>query len=184
MNNSEDHELYSRIRSGDEEALRALFYKYFATLCAVANRILQDGLAAEDVAQTVFINFWNKRSSVRIEDSVFAYLRKMVVHEALGVKRKITRRGALDEQRPVAELSHSDVEDQVIGDEMQLQVESAIEALPEQCRKAFKLSRFEDMTYREIANDLGVSVKTVENHIGRALRHLRVSLQQYLQIFL
>jgi len=184
LNNFEDKELYSRILSGDEGAFRTLFYKYFKVLAGIAARILSDTNTAEDVAQDVFVAFWRKRASLQINEAIFPYLRQMVIHEALGAKRKLSMRAALDGEVEQPLTVQSDGEDLVIENEMRNEIENAIDALPDQCRKAFRMSRFDELSYREIAHDMDISIKTVENHIGRALRHLRVSLQQYLNIFL
>ena len=71
----------------------------------------------------------------------------------------------------------------LMADDLQVEIDQAIDSLPEKCRLVFVLSRFEDMTYQEIADQLGISIKTVENQISKALKSLRSALSPYLSVF-
>jgi RNA polymerase sigma-70 factor (ECF subfamily) len=84
----------------------------------------------------------------------------------------------------MGERSIESVSRTVLASELESRIYSAMEALPEQCRLVFKLSRFEELRYQEIADQLSISIKTVENHMGKALKIMREQLKDYLPLLL
>jgi RNA polymerase sigma-70 factor (ECF subfamily) len=101
----------------------------------------------------------------------------MVIHEVLAMKRKSSRRTTLFDRRPTAPSSHNEPEELLQRKETEAAIRAAIDALPDRCSEIFKLSRYSEMSYAEIAEALDISVKTVENQMGRALRELRSKLR-------
>ena len=180
MHSSEEISLLERLKSGDQAALRELYAQYFAALIKVSANLTGETLHAKDAVQNTFIQFWNKRESLHIETSIYPYLRRMVIHEALAMKRKTDRRSALWYKQKSVKTYHTDVEDMLQEKETQMAIRAAIDALPERCSEIFKLSRYSEMTYAEIAEALDISVKTVENQMGKALKVLRETLNEYL----
>lgn len=172
--------LLTRLRAGDRSALRAIFEQHYPIVCSVIRRYIADPGLEKDLAQEVFVRFWEKRLQIDITSNLGAYLRRMAVNEALGHLRRKNRFAPdeLPEQLPHSTTGAAD--EQLQASEMQQAVNRAIAALPERCRLVFQLSRYEEMTYREIADQLRISVKTVENQMGKALRSLRESLAEYL----
>ena len=168
----------------DENAFEELFRSYYQPLCHSANLLLNDIDEAEETVQQVFINLWEKRAEMQIEISVKSYLYKAVRNTALNkIKFDKVRSRYAEEQEMLAGTSEpaTHLSSQ---NELQSLIKDAIESLPEQCRIIFKLSRFEEMKYSEIASHLGLSVKTIENQMGKALRIMREKLKDYLVIFL
>ncbi|RLD19202.1 MAG: RNA polymerase sigma-70 factor [Bacteroidetes bacterium] len=180
---TEDNELWQRIKRDDNDALKTLFYSHFKTLAAIGQRISGDPDEGKDIAQKVFIQLWEKRDTIHIEGDIRSYLKRMAINEALAQKRTVLRKQELQTNIEVANYVNPDGEEQVIAGELQESVDRAVEALPEKCGEVFKLSRYEDLSYKEIGETLNISVKTVESHMGRALRQLREALKTYMSIF-
>lgn len=172
--------LLSATQAGDESAFDALFRAYYAPLCRYAATLAEgDWDEAEDIVQQVFVKLWEQRAALDVRWSLRAYLYKMVHHRCLNRLRdartreryKVFNAEQLEKQAvhptgPVTELSE--------------RIQKALAALPTECRRIFELSRFEELKYREIADQLGISIKTVETQMGKALRILRVELAEYL----
>ncbi len=173
-------DLTTRFRTNDKLALKELFEAHYPSVCAAIHRLVGERGMTEDLAQQVFIRFWEKRETIVISTSPGAYLHRMAVNEALAFLR--TRKNQSHEEvtafTPFG--SHRDVEETVLHTELQEEIHRAIDALPPRCRAVFQLSRFEEMTYQEIAERLDISIKTVEHQVGKALRVLRERLQPYL----
>lgn len=170
----------SRLQRDDETALRALFDAYFDRLASVACHIVRDADEAKDIAQTVFIKLWHKRHSLEVRTALYPYLRRMAINEALAAERTKTRRSAHLESSDFT-TEPVDSSDPAIVGELKDNISRAIDQLPRQSATVFRLSRFEDLSNKEIARELNISVKTVENHMTRALSQLRKALAGYLQ---
>jgi RNA polymerase sigma-70 factor (ECF subfamily) len=168
--------LLERIKSGDREAYKTLYTSHFGVLVRVAANLSGETVHAKDAVQNAFIQFWNKRESLNITTGILPYLRRMVIHEVLAMKRKTSRRAALFERRPASAASHNEPEELLQRKETEAAIRQAIDALPDRCSEIFKLSRYSEMSYAEIAEALDISVKTVENQMGKALRELRSKL--------
>ena len=172
------------LHQGDTGVYKDVYYAHFKSLSAVANHIVRNTAEAEDIAQTVLLNLWNKRTELQIHSSLGGYLKQMAVREALAVKRKDSHRQELLEERPDVVRGEAFDDTSVEYNEVKREVGQAIDGLPQKTREVFKLSRQEGMTYREIADAMDISVKTVENQMGRALRHMREALKEFLSILL
>jgi RNA polymerase sigma-70 factor, ECF subfamily len=165
------------LRQGREKALEWLFREYYAYLCQSVYRLIPDGSLAEDIAQEVYFELWRKRKVLVITTSARAYLRRSAVNKALNYLRD--QRLPLDDEPLLLDQVEShqvNAGQRMEAEELQQQIDRAVEALPDRCRLVFVLSRFEEMANKEIADELGISVKTVENQMTKALRLLRESL--------
>lgn len=163
-----------------------MFFKtHYQSLCNYAYSFLQDRDEAEEIVQTAFASFWEKREAIEINVSPKSYLYSMVRNACLNMIKheKIKQRHA-GEELAVAERVHDGVSQHVIAGELEGRIRDAIETLPEQCRLIFKLSRFEELKYAEIADQLNISIKTVENQMGKALKIMREQLKEYLPLIL
>ena len=174
-----DQSLLARIRSGDEAAFEALFRDTYARLVRAAQVLLGDGGLAEEVVQEVLLELWRTRERLVLETTLGAYLFRAVRNRALNQLRhdRIVRRSApllhADPATPAGEA-------RLIEAEMDLAVRRGIEALPPRCREVFELSRIHHLRYHEIAETLGISIKTVEAQMGKAMRELREALGPWL----
>lgn len=179
-----EQELVQALQNGDEKAVESLFKSLYQRLCNYANTILNDIDESEEVVQQVFVQLWEKRETMEITTSVQSYLFRAVRNTSLNkIKHAKVRQIYAEEVTAMAQQSEPATVT-TFHNELQNQIHVAIESLPEQCRLVFKLSRFEELKYAEIAEQLGISIKTVENHMGKALKLMREQLKDYLTVWL
>jgi RNA polymerase sigma-70 factor (ECF subfamily) len=173
------------LAEGDITAFEMLFRNFYQPLCNYAYTFLQDREDAEEIVQSTFLMVWEKRDTLAIRTSVRPYLYAMVRNACLNVLKheKIKQRFA-GEEIALADRSHDSVSHTIASNELELRIKVALNELPEQCRMVFKLSRFEELKYAEIAEQLNISVKTVENHMGKALKIMREQLKDYLPLIM
>lgn len=168
----------------DSQKLEGLFHLHYDGLCRYAFTIVKDQAEAEDVIQGLFIKLWEKRKDLDVLKNTRAYLYRSTHNESLNAVKRINRRavGAGDKELELSESN--DASSIMIGDELQEKIDVTLESLPEKCQEVFRMSRFEQLSYKEIAEQLSISVKTVENHMGKALRLMREGLEDYLPLIL
>ncbi len=178
-----DPELVQAIRNGDETAFERAFRSYYERLCIYARSLLRDHDEAEEVVQSVFLTIWEKREGLEITLSLKSYLFRAVHNHCLNrFKHEAIKRNHQDYSKHFLTPYHESVTDAILADELSEKIEQAVAKLPAQCQRAFRMSRFEDLKYQQIADEMGISIKTVENQIGKALGVLRRALAEYLPI--
>ena len=175
----QDHSITALLAARDEAAFEQVFKQYFKTLHAYACTILNDEDEAEERVQQVFFKIWERVDNLSFQGSVAAYLYRAVHNECLNFLKheKIKTEHRL---HVVHRMKNESSADKTMNKELEQQFREAMNELPEQCRTVFQLSRFEELKYREIADRLDISVKTVENHMGKALKLLRLKLVDFL----
>jgi RNA polymerase sigma-70 factor (ECF subfamily) len=158
-----------------------LFKTHYSSLCSYANSFLRDVDASEEVVQEVMFKIWTNRKTLVIDTSMKSYLFRAVRNGCMNVLKHIKVR---DEYRSWREHAGDEnlrsKEDDIIASELEQKIREAIDRLPMERRKVFVLSRYDGLTYGQIAEKLGISVKTVENQMGKALKTLREELAEYL----
>lgn len=154
-----------------------LFRSHYKDLALYANRILQDQAAAEDVVQQFFVQLWEKRNSISISGEIKSYMMRSVHNACLNHLKHLRIVQDHHESITAAEQRAENI-DKVELEETQLIVHEAVKKLPPQCRKIFIMSRVQEKKYREIADELELSIKTVENQMGKALKTLRTELKK------
>jgi len=177
-----DQSIIQRMQQDDESALELLFKTYYAQLCRFARNMLKDGTQAEDMVQDVFMKIWDKRSQINITTSLKAYLYMAVRNHCLNAIKVNERKYWMEdgmEDDPL--LSVDDMVNQLSAKTLSERINQTVEKLPAKCRLTFQLSRYEEMSYREIAETMNGSVKTVENQMTKALTFLRTSLGPYIK---
>lgn len=188
MTNSVDFSeknVFDSIKEGNASAFEMIFRTYYQSLCNYAYSFLSDKDEAEEVVQATFITIWEKRASVSIDTSFKSYLYRAVRNSCLNViKHEKVKQQHASYQVAYSESSVESVSQAVQASELENKIQEAMKVLPEQCRLVFQLSRFEELKYAEIAEQLQISVKTVENHMGKALKIMREQLKDYLPLFL
>ncbi|WP_420152370.1 RNA polymerase sigma-70 factor [Siphonobacter sp.] len=179
-----DQDILRSIQQGDQRTYETLFRHYYASLCQYGFSFLKDWEDAEEIVQSVFVTIWEKRQSLTIETSLKSYLYRAVHNRCLNRIKHLAIQAEY-QQYKFAEANASEAPAQALmASELSERLQAAIQRLPEQCRLIFTMNRFEELKYQEIADRLGLSVKTVENQIGKALRILRVELAEYLPLFI
>jgi RNA polymerase sigma-70 factor, ECF subfamily len=166
--------------NGASQDVEQLFKTHFQGLHAYAHIILRDSHLAEEIVQEVFVKLCERASRINIETSLESYLYRSVYNESLNHQKhekvKARYRTIMSRKQEIAE------QEPASGDypALEARLRLALGELPRQCRTIFQLSRFEELKYREIADRMGISVKTVENQMGKALRILRQKLKGFL----
>lgn len=161
--------------------LEGFFKVNYRALCFAANNILNDHEAAEDVVQDVFVNILSKEESIEINSSLKGYIFRATINTALNYIKKTKSTVSLEIEVLDAHHYNGDIGETSLEQlELEESVNQAINLLPPKCKAVFLLNRYEDMKYREVADHLGVSIKTVENQMGKALKRLRNHLKPYI----
>jgi RNA polymerase sigma-70 factor, ECF subfamily len=181
----QDEQIALRLSKRDEAAFEQVFKTHYKNLHAYAFTILKDEDEAEEMVQQVFFKLWERLEHLSFSGRIAAYLYRAVHNESLNfIKHQKVKAG---HQLHVAYSMKNESEQaqpRMIRKELENKFREALNELPEQCRTVFQLSRFEDMKYKEIADKLDISVKTVENHMGKALKLLRTKLVDFLPLLL
>jgi len=175
-----DSELMQMLALEGEAAMEILFRRYYSEVCRAVYRIIPQTETAEDIAQEVFLALWKKRSQLTISTSLKSYLRRAAVNRALNHLRDQKIKWSDDAELPAMPDSGPGIPEQLETAELQQMVDQYINQLPEKCRLVFVLSRFESLSHAEIAAQLGISNKTVENQMTKALRFLKAALGPYI----
>ncbi|MEO9804867.1 MAG: RNA polymerase sigma-70 factor [Reichenbachiella sp.] len=177
MHISDEDELILRLSNHDRGAFEQIFRTYYADLCKFCMKYVRDEQVAEEVVQEVFINIWERRSNLTITTSIKSYLFTAIRNRSFNyLKLQLPKEQKKVDLEGIGFLEADNREQEMIMDELRHHVHAAIEALPNKCQIIFNLSRNAGMTYKEIAEELDISVKTVENQIGLALKKLRENL--------
>lgn len=179
-------QLSLRIKLGDQQAFELLFHKYYVRLCAFSNKYLNDREEAQEIVQEVFVKIWEGREMIDPEDNLKAYLFKIAQNLSLNkLKRKKVESRYIEIFKLVyIENQEVSIHESLFIKELEELIAKSIKKLPEQCRIVFELSRIDGLKYREIADALHISVKTVEAQMSKALRSLRIELKDYLPAFI
>ena len=169
----------------DKENFEKLFRAEFKGLCFFAQKYVKDFDAAREIVQDSFISLWEKRATIDASRPVKSYLTTAIhnkCHNYLRDNRKFDTN--LLQIENLFELSDGSGTDVLVEKELHQSIKLAIDELPEKCREVFLLNRYENLKYQQIADQLGISVKTVEAQMSKALRHMRIKLAGYMTLVL
>lgn len=170
------------LREGDEAALRSIFDHHYPLIVGDVYRYIPDLDTCKDLAQEVFVELWRKRETLEVHTSLRAYLRRAGINRALNYI-KVNRRTLLEDTADFWADKEDSTQQEITRkneqDSLEAALQAAIQQLPEKCRLVFSLSRFEQLSHKEIAQQLGISVKTIENQITKAMKLLREALLKY-----
>jgi RNA polymerase sigma-70 factor (ECF subfamily) len=173
----QEKELIEILKRDPDSGIELIFRQYYNIVCQKIYRIIPDHTITEDIAQEIFIELWNKRSSLEITKSISAYLNKMAVSRSLNyIRDQKKHRHSGEDALQSVKNKQSDIQSIMQAEELADKIKLSIESLPERCRRVFILSRYEKMSHREISEKLGISTKTVENQITKALNVMRQSI--------
>lgn len=167
-----------------EAGFEQVYKTHFKPLYAYARTMVRDSDAAEEIVQQVFFRLWEKREALDIKETLRGYLYRSVFHSSMNylkhLKVKETHARHVMNETPYENTVMQNLE----AKELEKRLAGALAKLPEKCRTIFQLCRFEELKYKEVAEQLNLPVKTVENEMGKALRLLRLSLADLLPVVL
>jgi RNA polymerase sigma-70 factor (ECF subfamily) len=184
MDRQEEAVLFEKIKKDDEKAFERLFYALYSHLCLFAEHYVQNSAEAEEIVQEVFVTLWEKRRQISVNTSLKNYLFRAVKNRCLNFlqHKKVESRYA-EKFRSETEKQSPD-ETAFIESGLLQKIEESIRAMPEKRQEIFRMSREEGLKYREIAEKLNISIKTVETHMGLAIKSLREKLNQFMSFIL
>jgi RNA polymerase sigma-70 factor, ECF subfamily len=171
------------IQHGDIKEFERLFRELYSPLCFYAIKIIHDKDKAEEVVQDIFYIIWKNRESLDIKVSFKSYLYKAVQNSCLQV---IEHQLVEDKYRQYLKNEETEFELDPLQamelEEMNQRIEQTMDLLPERCRLIFRMNRYDGLKYREIAEELKISIKTVEADMGKALQIFRQNLKMYVHV--
>ncbi len=175
-----DEQLIQHIQKGDRTAFRTLFDRYYKELLGTAINMLKDINSAKDVTQEVFLQIWKKRENLTIQTSVGAYLKRAVINRSLNFIK--AKKNVVDESH-VIHLSSTEnsANEKLAAQDIETAMKRALDTLPDRCRTIFIMKRLEGYSLKEIAQQLDISPKTVENQITKALKVLQKAIRPFLE---
>lgn len=178
--------LFRRIAfDDDQEAFRELFFDFYPSLCVFAQRYVSSPQACEDIVQDTFFHLWKNRKRIEITSSFRNLLVTSVKNSCMDYLRKQSvRQHYAGKQTETISINIDTPETIYTIKELETMLHTALLQMPENIRRAFELSRFENMTYNQIAEEMAISSKTVEAYISKALTLLRAEFKDYLPIAL
>lgn len=166
-----------------ETQFEDIFKTNYSFLVNIAFSILKDRDDSNDVVQQVYMKLWNLKDEVNIDQNLRSYLHRSVINTSLNFIDKNKR--ILNQEQTTDNVFDSlqfKPNSDYLSGEVEQAIKKAISELPDKCQTVFSLSRFSDLTNKEIAEELQISVKAVEKHISKALRDLRVKLKPYMDL--
>lgn len=170
-----DEQILAGIRNSDYEIFTILYSGYFQSLSLASVKYVKDVFIAEGIVQDVFVRMWEDPTLIETVKSIRPYLYRSVINHSINY---INRKKSIEQHHLRIADQMEEVNIEALHEEQELKkiIYAEIDRLPEQCRRIFKMSRFEGLKYREIAAELNISERTVENHIANALKVLRTRL--------
>ena len=173
-----DEKIIAFLKDDDDTGLTLIFKKYWSSLFMVAYNVFQDKEACEDIVQEVFLKIWEKRKDLEIKTSLKAYLYACVKYEVYRQLKKDQSKQSIDKEL-INTLEGYSAIDNIEYKQLVENVSFAVNSLPPKCREIYQLSRNESLSHKDIASRMNISTKTVENHITKALRHLKLNLESF-----
>ncbi|GAA3594054.1 RNA polymerase sigma-70 factor [Flavivirga amylovorans] len=182
-NSQNDETLITLLNKGDNKVLSLVYKKYWETMYLAAYNMVKNKEISEDIVQDIFVNLWHKRDQITIKTSLKSYLYTSTIYKVYDYFKKNKHIIKLELfENFDKKIQSSNPETILMHGELIKHIDSVIENLPEKCKLVFKLSREDQLSNREIAKKLNISPRTVENHISKALKYLRASLNVSLSL--
>ena len=181
--------LAARLRDADQDAYNEIYRIFFPRLLRFCFSYVRDNAAAENIVQDAFLKLWEVKSTLAGNTNLPAYLTTLVKNASLNYLQKkksesrvysSLQQTALSDVELRIQMLQGTIPENIFSKELQVIVKKAIDQLPEQTRRVLLMNRYEEKSYREIAQLLGISEKGVEYHISKAFRELRTLLKDYL----
>lgn len=183
MNHS-DQTILERIRTGDEAAFETLFRTHYAALVGFARKFVGDQDDAEELVQELFTKLWEGRQKLQLSAGWRPYLFRAAKNACLNYLKHQKVRELYQKENQDSAAATLETEQRLDQEELRARINAAVRQLPDRCRQAFELSRYEGLKYAEIAEHMGISPRTVEVQIGKALKLLREELKDLVPLVL
>jgi RNA polymerase sigma-70 factor (ECF subfamily) len=168
----------------NSKAYEHFFSENYNALCRFAYNYLKDRDEAEEMVQSTFVSIWQKRKDINLDFSLKSYFYSSVKNSCLNLFKHQKSREKYAEDIKAEDDKYYSTESEIYENELKTAIGKALQKLPKQQQAVFKLSRFDGKKYQEIAEQLNISAKTVENHMGKAIKYMRTELQDYLVVIL
>ena len=176
---SDDCVLMSELKGGNSRAFDLIFRKYYDNLCRFTYSMLGDADLSQGLVQNVFIKLWERRYVCEEINNLAGYLTTMAKNQVFDYIHN-NRNQYQEIKKGDRLIADESTENEILRNNFEECLVSALFKLPDRCRQAFELSRFENLTNKEIAVKMNISVKGVEALIGRSLKILRIELREFL----
>ncbi|RFM36209.1 RNA polymerase sigma-70 factor [Chitinophaga silvisoli] len=178
--------MIAALKEGDESVFESVFHEYHEKIYLYILNKTQSPYLAEETTQLTFIKLWQYRSSLTEDYTLFTQIFRMARTTLIDLLRKQDKRQSLQTKSPdkTTLMEHASVLDKMAAEELQKKLNHAIDTMPPVRKQVFTMSRMQHMSTKEIADTLGLSVKTVEGHITQALKQLREVLIVFLILHL
>ncbi len=184
-----EQQLFERLRNSDEAAFKVLYNDYYSKLYYFVLEFIPLKETAENIVQDTFVTLWNKRNELKDDSNLTSYLFTVAKNNALNrLRDKKYSQKMFSNTMDISELNLniealSTIDTSVCAFmDIEQIIQETLTSLPPQCRKVFELSRFQEMKNREIAEELNISIKTVEGHISKGIKTFKVALKDYLPL--
>jgi RNA polymerase sigma-70 factor (family 1) len=175
----EEEIIWKKIQNKDNKAFESYYKMHYKTFFLMAFRYLKNTEVAEELVNDVFLKIWEDGDKINIDSSLKSYIYRAIINRSLNEIQKNKKDSTM-----MMDLYYSQDESyeltQIEENELKIKLYDAIELLPDQCKKVFRLSRFEELKQQEIADKMGISIKTVKNHITHALKTLSKSIEGFI----
>ncbi|MEN3324739.1 RNA polymerase sigma-70 factor [Mariniflexile soesokkakense] len=180
---SNDLEILGKLRQGSPEAFKELFDLYYIPLCTYSLKYCDSFSLAEDVVQDLFIKIWDEKLYLNFDETIGPYLFKSVKNNTLQAAKRKARYQFVEIEKQVNKLIFEEDLDVKYIEEEKKKLYLEIEALPKKCKEVFKAIVLDNLKYKEVASQLGISVNTVKTHHSRALKQLRNVMEIIVLLF-
>jgi len=178
-----EHDIINRIKSYDKKAFEELFFDYYPKMTVFAKKYVVDIDTAKEIVQDYFVRLYETRGNLNIQTSLKSYLYSSVRNSCVNYLNQHKLHASHAENIRIQNKdSVSDFLDTLEQTELEYRIWQEVSGLPDQCKRIFYLSRKEGVKNKDIANQLGISIRTVETQISKTLKILRTNLNQYLKI--
>lgn len=176
-----DNRLLEGIKSGNASYYEEVFRKYYQSLCLFALKYVRGPDEAEEIVQEMFVKIWQKKESLAVTTSLKSYLYQAVRNACLNHLKHINVKLEY-QKRAIDTSSTANAGDTLVALELEARITETLNKLPPERKKIFLMSRNEGLKYREIAEKLNISIKTVENQMSKALQFLKTELMDFLSV--
>lgn len=178
-----ENEIIQRLKNDDKKALTLIYTAFWKPLFLSSYNLLKNKELCEEIVQDVFVDLWNNRNKIQIKISLNSYLYACTRYKVFNQFRKQKVRAELYENLE-RRFQYATPETKIMHKELVAHIETVVKKLPKKCQNVYRLSRHEQLSHKEIANQLSISTKTVENHISFALKALSRALGPMLSVHL